>query len=117
MTNLISEIQAILAKRAGQLCSSRYSHTESGVERHCLLGWMAVEAGIKLPGYEGNTEVIGMNGTEAFAQSLCDVYGMSTSMLRTLQFANDDTSTGSELAEHVQSIFDNWERSLSNTGR
>ena len=117
MTISISEIQAILAKRVGQLCSSRYSHTEAGVEQHCLLGWMAVEAGIKLPGADGNTEVIGMNGTEAFAQSLCDVYGLSTSMLRTLQFANDDTSSGGELVEQVQSIFDNLERSLSNTGR
>ena len=102
MTISTSEIQAILDKRAEQLCFSRYSQTKAGMEQHCLLGWMAVEAGITLPDADGNTEVIGMNGTESFARSLCYTYGLSLSMLRALQFANDDAPTGRELVEHVR---------------
>jgi hypothetical protein len=93
-------IAEILKRHVNELCRSLYTEEK----RHCLLGWMAVEAGVKLPPMRYNTHVVGMAGTGRFVEQLQAAYGLTLDQLKQLQFANDDATDITELLEAIKEL-------------
>ncbi len=97
----VSRVMAVLERHAGEMCRSAYTEEAPARVRHCLLGWMAIDAGISLPPAEYRTHVVGMSGTLHFAGELEREYGLSLKQLKQLQFANDDSPDMLALASKV----------------
>jgi hypothetical protein len=98
-------IAEILERHVNELCRSLYTEED----RHCLLGWMAVEAGVKLPPMRYNAHVVGMAGTARFAEQLQAAYGLTFEQLKQLQFANDDAADATELLDAIKELFESPE--------
>jgi hypothetical protein len=103
-TNRKNRVLSVLSRRSGSLCANAYTDIMSDEERHCILGWLAVEAGIGLPQDDLNSYVLGMEGTLEFADALEGEYRLPLKTLKLLQFANDDGCDGQELVERVRQI-------------
>lgn len=95
-------IAGILERHVNELCRSLYTEGD----RHCLLGWMAVEAGVKLPPMRYNAHVVGMPGTGRFVEQLRAAYGLTLEQLKQLQFANDDAADAVELLEAIRELLE-----------
>ena len=101
-------IVEVIEKHAEEICSSAYTDEKSMPVRHCLLGWLALDAGIAPPLARYNGHVIGMAGTKRFAMELERKHRLSLRQLKQLQFANDDASDGDELIESVMKLLEEW---------
>ncbi len=97
----VSRVLEIIDRHSEEMCRSAYTDENPEQARHCLLGWMAVDAGIGLPPDEYKTHVIGMTGTMSFAGDLQQEYGLSLKQLKSLQFANDDAPDMQALTSKV----------------
>ena len=80
----------VIERHAKEICPSVYTDEKSAPVRHCLLGWLALDAGIAPPPARYNGHVIGMAGTKRFAMEMERRYGLSLRQLKQLQFANDE---------------------------
>lgn len=103
-----SRIRSIAEKHANETCAHAYElNGESGVRR-CLLGWMAVDSGVRLPDETSNTHVLGMMGTGRFIREMQSEYGLSLDQLKQLQGANDESKSPAHLTELVSGLLETW---------
>ncbi len=86
----LSRLVEVLENHTDEFCFSQYTDDACSPHRHCLLAWMAIEAGIDLPPSRYNTHVVGMAGTRRFSDEIQQAYGISFGQIRQLQFANDE---------------------------
>ena len=98
----------VMEGHAKEICPGVYTDAKSKPVRHCLLGWLALDAGIAPTLARYNGHVIGMAGTKRFAMEMEEKYGLSLRQLRQLQFANDDAKSSDELVEHVTNLLKEW---------
>lgn len=98
----------VMEGHAKEICPTVYTDEKSKPARHCLLGWLALDAGIAPPLARYNGHVIGMTGTKRFAMEMEEKYGLSLPQLRQLQFANDDAKSSDELMELVTKLLKEW---------
>ena len=98
----------VMERRAEEICPSVYADDKSVPVRHCLLGWLASDAGIAPPSARYNGHVIGMAGTKRFAMAMGRKHGLSLRQLKQLQFANDDARDSDELMESVMKLLEEW---------
>ena len=98
----------VMEGHAKEICPSVYTDESSEPARHCLLGWLALDAGIAPPLARYNGHVIGMAGTKRFALEMGKKYGLCLRQLRQLQFANDDAKGSDELIELVTNLLKDW---------
>ena len=98
---VLPRLLQILERHRHELCPSHYTRDDLTPTSHCLLAWMAIEAGIPLPPARFNTHVLGMRGTRRFANQLSAEYGLTIAQLKLLQFANDDAGTAQEMEDRV----------------
>lgn len=103
---------ALLERHRSELCSSFYTRDDLAPTNHCLMGWMARDAGIALPPSRYNTHVIGMKGTGRFAAALQQEYGLTLNQLQQLQLANDDAHTVPEMIELLIHLARNWHATI-----
>ena len=103
-----ARIQSIAEKHANETCTHAYErHGEAGVRR-CLLGWMAADSGIRLPGETYNAHALGMNGTGRFNREMQSEFGLSPEQLKQLQRANDESKSPAHLMDLVTSLLGTW---------
>ena len=98
----------VIEGHAKEICPSVYTDEKFKPARHCLLGWLALDAGIAPPLARYNGHVIGMSGTKRFAMEMEERYGLSLRQLKQLQFANDDAKSSDELMELVTKLLEEW---------
>ena len=98
----------VMERHAKEICPSVYTDEKSAPVRHCLLGWLALDAGIAPPPARYNGHVIGMAGTKRFAMEMERRHGLSLRQLKQLQFANDDARDSDELLESVMKLLKEW---------
>lgn len=98
----------VMERHAKEICPSVYTDEESTPARHCLLGWLALDAGVAPPPARYNGHVIGMAGTKRFAMEMEKKHGLSLRQLKQLQFANDDARDIDELSESVTKLLKEW---------
>lgn len=98
----------VMKRHAKEICPSVYTDETSKPARHCLLGWLALDAEIAPPLARYNGHVIGMAGTKRFAVEMEKKYGLSLRQLKQLQFANDDAEDSDELMEFVTKLLKEW---------
>ena len=98
----------VMERHAKEICPSVYTDEKSAPVRHCLLGWLALDAGIAPPPARYNGHVIGMAGTKRFAMEMERRHGLSLRQLKQLQFANDDARDSDELSEFVTKLLKEW---------
>ncbi len=98
----------VMKRHAKEICLSVYTDEKSTPARHCLLGWLALDAAISPPPARYNGHVIGMAGTKRFAMGMEKKHGLSLCQLRQLQFANDDAKDSDELIESVTKLLKEW---------
>ncbi len=98
----------VMERHAYEICPSAYTDEKSTPVRHCLLGWLALDAGIAPPPAKYNGHVIGMAGTKRFAMEMERKHGLSLCQLKQLQFANDEASDSDELSESVTKLLNEW---------
>lgn len=106
-----ARIIEVLDRHAHELCFNQYSDDNYSPAHHCLLAWMAVEAGIEVPLVEYNTHVIGMAGTRRFASSLKRAYDLTIEQLKQLQFASDEAGDVQEMKSMVSELARKWSNS------
>ena len=103
-----ARIETVAKRHANETCAHAYElHTESGVRR-CLLGWMAIDSGIRLPEERSNTHALGMKGTARFIEELGSEYGLSLDQLKVLQRANDESTSAAHLTKLVSGLLETW---------
>ena len=98
----------LLDRHKDELCSSFYTRDDLTPPNHCLMGWMAKDADIRLPPSRFNTHVIGMTGTGRFSAELQQEYGLTLEQLRRLQLANDDARTAPAMIELLIRLAGSW---------
>ena len=109
---LLPRVIAILERHAKEICSSYYTNDDFTPTRHCLLGWMALEAEVALPQRRYNTHVIGMAGTRRFANELQRNYGLTLQQLKQLQLVNDETNDVQKLIKMVIALVRQWDEHI-----
>ena len=83
-TPFLTRMIALLERHKQELCSSFYTREDLTPTNHCLLGWMARDAGISLPPARYNTHVIGMRGTGRFSAELEEEYSLTQRQIQQL---------------------------------
>ena len=107
-TPFLPRMIALLDRHRIDMCSSFYTRDDLTPINHCLLGWMAKDAGLALPPARYNTHVIGMKGTGRFSADLREEYDLTLQQLQQLQLANDDARTMQEMIELLIRLARNW---------
>ena len=82
----------VMEGHAKEICPSVYTDESSEPARHCLLGWLALDAGITPPLARYNGHVIGMAGTKRFAVEMEKQYGLCLRLWRQLQCGYSDAN-------------------------
>ena len=80
--------------------------------QYCILGGMAVEAGVKLPSKSNNSASIGNTGTKIFADKIANFFGLNLAQLCQLQLANDREPTRRERQRAVRRVLETFEVEL-----
>lgn len=89
---------------------TRYMTQEEGEEpQYCILGGMAVEAAVKLPGKSNNSNFIGYTGTKLFANKIAAFFGLNLAQLQQLQRANDGEAIRKARQEAVHTVLETFE--------
>ena len=107
----LSVLVEVLDNHADEFCFSQYTDDAYIPRRHCLLAWMAIEAGIELPPSRYNSHVVGMAGTRRFSDEIQQAYGISFEQIRQLQFANDESGDVEGMKNLLLNLVRQWAES------
>ena len=103
-----TRIKSIAQTHGNEMCPYVYElNGETGVRR-CLLSWMAIDSGVRLPDERYNTHALGMKGTARFIKEMQSEYGLSLDQLKELQRANDESKSAAHLTELLSELLETW---------
>lgn len=103
-----ARIESVAKKHANETCAHAYELSGEAGVRRCLLGWMAIDSGVRLPDRRYDTHALGMKGTARFIKEMQSEYGLSLDQLKQLQRANDESKNPAHLTKLVSGLLETW---------